>query len=87
MYYLYILSCSDGTLYIGITTDVIRRVKEHNSSPRGAKYTKARRPLVLLYQKKYKTRSSASKAEYAYKQLSREQKLLLVEKSLLKKKK
>ena len=80
MYYLYILKCSDGTLYTGITTDVARRVKEHNGSLRGARYTKSRRPISLVYQKKYRTRSTASKAEYAYKQLCREQKLLLIEK-------
>ena len=76
-YYVYILRCSDDTLYTGITTDLTRRLDEHNSSPKGAKYTKIRRPVVLVYKELYEDRSSASKREYAIKQLTRNEKLAL----------
>jgi len=78
MYYLYILECADKTLYTGITVDLERRVNEHNSSKLGAKYTRARRPVKLVYSKKYKNRSSASKAEVEMKKLTREEKIKLV---------
>ena len=78
MYYLYILKCSDATLYTGITTDLTRRVYEHNTSKRGAKYTASRRPVTLVYSKKYATRSEASQAEYQTKKLTRKQKLQLI---------
>ncbi len=77
MYHLYILRCADGSLYTGITTDLARRVEEHNSSVLGAKYTRARRPVELVYSKKFRSRSTASKAEYRMKQLTREEKLAL----------
>jgi putative endonuclease len=79
-YYLYILACSDATLYTGITTDLQRRVAEHNSSSKGAKYTKIRRPVTLVYSETFGDRSSASKREYAIKQLSRKEKLALIAK-------
>lgn len=78
MYYLYILECADKTLYTGITVDLERRVKEHNTSKLGAKYTKARRPVKLVYSKKFRNRSTASKAEAKMKNLSRDEKLLLI---------
>jgi len=78
MYYLYILKCSDKTLYTGITTDLKRRVGEHNTSKLGAKYTKARRPVKLAYFKKFKDRSGASKEEARIKKLSREKKIILI---------
>jgi len=74
IWYLYVVRCSDDTLYTGITTDWGRRLKEHNTGKRGAKYTKPRRPVVLVYYKLYKNRSAAQKAEYAFKKLKREQK-------------
>lgn len=77
-YFVYILECSDGSLYTGITTDVIKRLNEHNSSDKGAKYTKARRPVKLLYEEPSSDRSNASKREYAIKKLSRIQKLQLI---------
>lgn len=77
MYHLYILKCADDTLYTGITTDLDRRVLEHNTSPRAAKYTRARRPVELVYSKKFKNRSTASKAESRVKRLTREQKFQL----------
>jgi len=78
MYFLYILKCSDGTLYTGITTDVKRRVKEHNTSSKGSKYTRARRPVVLVYTKKFKDRSKASIAEAKIKKMRRVDKMKLV---------
>lgn len=77
MYHLYILKCVDGTLYTGITTDLDRRIHEHNTSPRAAKYTRARRPVELVYSKKFRNRSTASKAESRVKRLTREQKFQL----------
>ena len=77
-YFIYILKCSDETLYTGIATDVNRRVDEHNNSAKGAKYTKIRRPVELVYSEESENRSSASKREYEIKKLSRKQKLELV---------
>ena len=78
MYYLYILECSDSSLYTGITADLDRRIKEHNSSEFGAKYTSTRRPVKLVYSKKFSDRSRASKEEARIKKLSREEKLELI---------
>ena len=78
-YYVYILECSDNTLYTGITTDISRRVDEHNSSKKGAKYTKLRRPVKLVYSEESEDRSSASKREYAIKKLTRKEKLELID--------
>jgi putative endonuclease len=72
------LKCSDETIYTGITTDLIRRVDEHNSSPKGAKYTRIRRPVELIYSESHIDKSSASKREYQIKQLSKIQKLSLI---------
>jgi len=83
-YYVYILQCNDDTLYTGITTDIKRRLEEHNSSSKGAKYTKIRRPVSLVYEESCSDRSSASKREYFIKQLSRKEKLDLVEKFKIK---
>jgi len=77
-YFIYILKCSDDTLYTGITTDLARRVDEHNGSDKGAKYTKLRRPVLLVYSEESEDRSSASKREYAIKKLTRQQKLELI---------
>ena len=73
-WYLYILRCADQSLYAGITTDVARRIKEHNESKRGARYTRARRPCTLLIQWEYDNRSQATKAEIAFKKYSKEKK-------------
>ena len=80
MYYLYILKCSDESLYTGITTDLKRRVSEHNESSKGAKYTAARRPVELVYSKKFKNRSLASIEEFRIKKLSKMEKLALIKK-------
>ena len=78
---VYILHCSDDTLYTGITTDILRRVDEHNTSSKGARYTRARRPVMLVYQEKCDTRSSASKREHSIKKLNRHKKLNLIKSS------
>ena len=75
MYYLYILQCADRTLYTGITVALKRRVGEHNSSKLGAKYTRTRRPVKLVYSKKFRNRSAAARAESRMKKLSRAEKL------------
>ncbi|HIC12827.1 MAG TPA: GIY-YIG nuclease family protein [Sulfurimonas sp.] len=77
-YFVYILKCSDDTLYTGITTDLKRRVDEHNNSDKGAKYTKLRRPVSLMYSETSEDRSSASKREYVIKKLNRKAKLELI---------
>ncbi len=77
-YFVYILECSDNTLYTGITKDINKRLDEHNNSCKGAKYTKARRPVKLLYDEKSENRSTASKREYEIKKLSRIKKLQLI---------
>jgi putative endonuclease len=75
---VYILRCADGTLYTGITTDLARREQEHNSEKKGARYTRSRRPVVLVYSEEATDRSEASKREYAIKQLPLAGKLELV---------
>ena len=76
-HYTYILECKDQTLYTGYTTDLERRLKVHNDG-KGAKYTKIRRPVKLVYHEEFDNKSEALKREYALKQLSRKQKLLLI---------
>jgi putative endonuclease len=80
MYYVYILECCDKTLYAGITVDLERRIKEHNSSKLGAKYTGARRPVALVYAKKFRNRSKASKEEARIKKLTKIEKLEIIRK-------
>jgi putative endonuclease len=77
-YYVYIVRCSDNTLYTGITTDLERRIDEHNTSPKGAKYTRNRRPVTLAYSEECDGKSSASKREYTIKRLTRTQKEQLI---------
>jgi len=78
MYYLYILKCADKTLYTGITTDLKRRIAEHSDTKHGAKYTTSRQPVKLVYSKKFKNRSLASKAEARIKKLKKAKKLELI---------
>jgi putative endonuclease len=81
---VYILRCADGSLYTGITRDVARRVDEHNSNRLlAARYTRARRPVALVYQERATTRSVASKREYRIKRMSRRDKHRLVGKKIL----
>jgi putative endonuclease len=77
VWYVYMLSCADGTLYTGVTTDLERRLGEHNTSSKGARYTRPRRPVSLVYSEQYATRSEATKRESVLKNLSRTEKLLL----------
>ncbi len=77
-YVVYIVQCSDNTLYTGIAKELNRRIEEHNSSDKGAKYTKCRRPVTLVYNEEQADRSSASKREYEIKKMSRREKLDLV---------
>ena len=72
-WYFYVLQCKDTSLYTGITTDVNRRISEHNSK-KGAKYTRSRVPVRLVYSRQVKGRSAASKLEASFKKLSRENK-------------
>lgn len=74
---VYIVRCSDGTYYTGITTDIDRRLNEHNTKI-GAKYTRSRTPVILEECKKFPDKSSASKEEYRIKQLSRANKEKLI---------
>jgi len=73
-WFLYVVHCDDGTLYSGVTTDVSRRVNEHNKSKRGAKYTKSRRPVRLVFWMDFCNRSTAHKAEHHFKKLTRKDK-------------
>ena len=82
IWYLYILRCSDGTLYTGITTDVEKRLQQHRSG-KGAKYTRGRAPLELVYREECGTHSDALKREYAVKALTREQKLNLIDSQII----
>ena len=81
MYYVYILQCSDGTLYTGSTDNIERRFATHQSG-KGAKYTRSRLPLRLVYRETCEDKSTALKREIAIKKLSRTQKLELIKKSL-----
>jgi len=75
-WYVYIVACSDGTLYTGITNDRARRLKEHNAGS-GAKYTRARLPVRLVYSEAKRGRSAASKREAKIKGLTRREKIQL----------
>jgi len=79
---VYVLKCADDTLYTGVTTDLERRLDEHNNSKKGAKYTKVRRPVELVYYENCADRVDASRREYEIKQLSRKEKLELINDSL-----
>jgi len=79
-WHVYVLRCADGTLYTGITTDLARRVEEHNSGE-GARYTASRGPVALVYDEAAPDRSAASRREAAIKKLSRAEKLALIDDS------
>lgn len=80
-WFVYILQCADRSFYTGITTDVERRLREHNQGKTAAKYTYPRRPLTLVYTESLANRSAACKREYQIKQLSRLQKQQLLARS------
>ncbi len=69
-WHVYIIHCSDGTLYTGIAKDLKKRITEHNSDKGGAKYTKPRRPVELVYFKQVESRSAAAKLEYRIKRMT-----------------
>jgi putative endonuclease len=77
-WWVYMLRCADGTLYTGITTDIVRRVAEHNGAgPLGARYTRTRRPVQLVHVEAAADRAEAARREWAIKQLDRVRKLAL----------
>ena len=78
MNYTYILRCADDSLYTGWTNDLEKRIKAHNEG-RGAKYTKSRRPVELVYYETFDTKEEAQSREWHIKQLSREEKLKLID--------
>lgn len=78
-WYVYIVRCSDDSLYTGIARDLQQRIDEHNEGKRGARYTRGRRPVELVYRESAADRSSAQRREYRIKQLSRAQKRRLIE--------
>lgn len=78
-WYVYIVECSDGSYYTGITNNLVRRILEHNYGNRAAKYTRSRRPVRLIYKESIQDRSKASKREYQIKKMKRSSKKLLIE--------
>ncbi len=78
MYFVYILRCADGTLYVGITNDLKKRLHQHNHAKQGARYTKTRRPVILVYSECKRTRGNALRREYEIKSWPRAKKLSLV---------
>lgn len=80
IWYVYILQCSDNTLYTGITTDLDRRLYEHNKGI-GAKYTRGRLPVKITWFSEHSNRSEASKEEYRIKQLTKNNKKQLINKN------
>jgi putative endonuclease len=77
-HHVYVLECADDSLYTGYTTDVKRRVDEHNAGE-GAKYTRGRTPVSLVHTERFESRSAAMSREYAIKQLSRREKERLID--------
>ena len=75
--YMYVVQCADGTLYTGYTTDIERRIKTHNAG-KGAKYTRSRLPVTLVYYETYPTKQEAMRREWEIKQLTREEKKKLI---------
>lgn len=76
-HYIYIVKCSDGTLYTGYAKDIEQRIAKHNTG-KGAKYTKVRRPVTLVYSEVFETKSAALKREYEIKTFSRQKKLQMI---------
>ena len=76
---MYVVRCSDGSLYAGVTTDVKRRVAEHNTSYRGSKYTRSRRPVSLVLQRRCQSKSEALINEHAFKKMTKPEKEAFIE--------
>lgn len=81
MNYTYIVECSDGTLYTGWTNNLEKRLEAHNAG-KGAKYTKSRRPVRIVYQEIFETKEAAMSREFAIKKLSRKEKLNLIRENI-----
>ncbi|MED3662454.1 GIY-YIG nuclease family protein [Ureibacillus sp. FSL K6-8385] len=77
-HYFYVLECADSSLYAGYTNHLERRIRQHNEG-KGAKYTRARRPVQCIYYEIFETKEEALKAEYAFKQLKRSEKIKYIE--------
>lgn len=77
-WYVYFLRCNDNSLYTGITTDINRRLHQHNNTKLGAKYTRAKRPVTLVFIESASDKSTASKREYQLRKLKKIQKERLV---------
>ncbi len=84
-YFVYIVQCADASFYTGCTNDIRRRLVEHNRLKKGARYTKARRPVVLRYWERFGTNAKAKSRESAIKKLSRQKKLILIKNAHLEK--
>ena len=78
MHYAYILRCADDTLYCGATNDLEKRLHAHNHAKAGAKYTRARRPVVLVYSERFRTLARARAREAELKRLTRKEKLAVI---------
>lgn len=83
MYFIYILKCSDGTLYTGSTNDLEKRILAHNTSKTAAKYTRSRRPVKMVYSEKFRSKSKALKREWEIKKMERVEKINLLGKDML----
>ena len=83
IWYVYIVCCGDGTLYTGITKDLEKRIEAHNSGKGGARYTRSRRPVQLVYSEQVESKSAAAKLEYQIKRLPLSKKKGLVTSSPL----
>ena len=79
LWHVYMVRCSDGTLYTGIAKDLEKRVEAHNSGKDGARYTRSRRPVTLVYSEQAESKSAAARLEYRIKRLPRAKKKRLVE--------
>lgn len=78
-YYVYIVKCRDNSLYTGYTNNLEKRIKEHNESRRGAKYTRGRRPVTLAYYERFETPNEAMSREWHIKKLTRKEKEQLIQ--------
>lgn len=78
-WYVYIVRCSDNSLYTGVAKHLQQRIRQHNEGKRGARYTRSRRPVELVYQERAPDRSAAQRREYQIKQLSAAEKSALVQ--------
>ena len=78
IWHVYIVRCSDGTLYTGITNDLEKRIEAHNSGKDGARYTRSRRPVTLVYSEEVESKSAAAKLEYQIKRMTRVKKMKMI---------